>query len=311
MDFLKILKDYPVVVAEGAIIERLRREFNFELDPYIAHAGYVYDSAKKRTLKSIYKQYIDITRENGSPIILCTPTWRASEERLKQAQIFDRDVNLDCCQFLMELRNEYEKYAEKIFIGGVIGCNGDAYTPEEALNTADAENFHSYQIERLANAGVDFLIAETLPAVSEAIGIAKVMAVFNKPYMIGFVIRDNGTLLDGTPLYKAIALLDDEVEQRPVGYIVNCVHPINFKKAILNPINSSLKMERIIGLLGNTSTKSPEELEDATTLQSEEPEVWAEYMIALNREFEIKILGGCCGTNNHHIQSLVKRVTML
>ena len=70
-------------------------------------------------------------------------------------------------------------------------------------------------------------------------------------------------------------------------------------------------MERIIGLLGNTSTKSPEELEDATTLQSEEPEVWAEYMIALNREFEIKILGGCCGTNNHHIQSLVKRVTML
>ena len=26
---------------------------------------------------------------------------------------------------------------------GVIGCNGDAYMPEEALNTADSENFQA------------------------------------------------------------------------------------------------------------------------------------------------------------------------
>jgi len=172
-------------------------------------------------LKNIYKQYIEITYAKDLPIVLFTPTWRANAERIKQAQIFNRDVNLECFQFLCEIRDEYEKYAEKIFIGGLIGCKGDAYNAKEALSTADTEIFHSYQIERLISAGVNFLIAETLPAVSEALGIAKAMAVFDKPYLIGFVIRDNGTLLDGTPLHKAIALIDKEVERQPIGQYIH------------------------------------------------------------------------------------------
>lgn len=308
MDFLEVLANYPVIITEGAIIERLKREFNFELDQYIANAGYIYNPVQKEKLKNIYKQYIDITCVQDLPIVLFTPTWRASAERIKQAQLSDRDVNLDCFQFLSVIRDEYKKYGEKIFIGGLIGCKGDAYKPGEALGTAEAEVFHSYQIERLVNAGVNFLIAETLPSVSEALGIAKAMAVLDKPYLIGFVIRDNGTLLDGTSLCNAITLIDNEVERQPVGYIINCVHPITFRKAIMNPINSSLKKERLIGLLGNTSTKSPEELDDAVSLEAEEPQVWAEQMIDLINELGIKIVGGCCGTNHHHIQNLVEQI---
>ncbi|SFM27421.1 GNAT family N-acetyltransferase [Pelosinus propionicus] len=310
MDFSQALTDYPVIITEGAIIERLKRECNFELDPYVANAGYIYNPAQKQKMKNMYKQYIYATCVKSLPIVLFTPTWRASLERIRQAQILDRDVNLDCFRFLSEIRDEYEHYAEKIFIGGLIGCKGDAYNPEEALSAAEAEIFHSYQIERLICAGVNFLIAETLPSVSEALGIAKAMAVFDKPYILGFVIRDNGTLLDSTPLHKAIALIDEEVDCQPVGYVVNCVHPITFKKALTNPINSSLRIERIIGLLGNTSTKSPEELDNAVNLEFEEPQAWAEEMLNVKNEFGIKIIGGCCGTNHHHIQSLVVQLAM-
>lgn len=187
MDFSQALTTYPVIITEGAIIERLKREFNFELDPYIANAGYIYNPIQKQKLGNMYKQYIDITCAKSLPIVLFTPTWRASEERIKQARIVDKDVNLDCFQFLNDIRNEYEKYAEKNFIGGLIGCKGDAYNPKEALSTEDAKIFHSYQIERLISAGVKFLIAETLPSVYEALGIAKAMAIFDKPYLIGVI----------------------------------------------------------------------------------------------------------------------------
>ena len=308
MDFIKALEDYPIIVTEGAIIESLKREYSIELDTYIANAGLIYNSIHRELLAGIYRQYIDITYERDLPILLFTPTWRANVERIKQANIISKDINLDCFEFLAEIREKYGKYAEKIFIGGLIGCKGDAYKPEEALNTIESEEFHLYQIEHLVSAGVDFLIADTLPAISEALGLAKVMAMTNKPYVISFVIRDNGTLLDGTSITTAIKLIDSEVEPKPIGYTVNCVHPIILQKALLNPINYFLDVKRMFGLMGNTSTKSPEELDNATNLETEKPESWANQMVSLNQEFRMKIMGGCCGTNHHHIQALVNKI---
>lgn len=311
MNFREIITSLPLIITEGAVIERLKREFAIELDPHIANAGLIYNPAQRQQLKDIYKQYIDVACAAELPIMLFTPTWRASAERVAQAQLVSRNVNLDCVQFLSEIKSEYQQDTAEVFIGGLIGCKGDAYSPQEALNIEAAMEYHCCQIKQLANTGVDFLIAETLPAISEAIGIAKAMAVTGKPYIIGFVIRDNGTLLDGTPLCKAIGRIDTEVTQQPIGYVVNCVHPLTFRKAVMSPVNASLQREKIIGLMGNTSTKSPEELDEATTLQTEEPEVWAEHMIALYKNFGIKVLGGCCGTNNLHIEQLAKKICSL
>lgn len=308
MDFLTAINDSAAIVTEGAIIERLKREYGVELDPYIANAGLIYNFEHRKLLASIYKQYINITVESGLPMLLFTPTWRTNAERIKQAKIIDKDVNLDCYNFMAEIRDSCGEYAKKIYIGGLVGCKGDAYKPEEALLPAEAEEFHLYQIECLVNAGVDFLIADTIPAVSEAMGLAKVMARTHKPYIVSFIIRDNGTLLDGTPLSTAIALIDSEVEPKPIGYTVNCVHPTILKKALLHPANHCLERKRMLGLMANASAKSPEELDNAIHLEAEKPETWAKDMIALHKEVGIKIMGGCCGTNNHHIQSLVNKI---
>jgi len=308
MDFITAINDFPAIVTEGAIIERLKREYGVELDPYIANAGFIYDPRQRKLLTSIYRQYIDITCERDLPILLFTPTWRANPERIKQANILDKDVNLDCYEFMAEIRASYREYAKKIYIGGLVGCKGDAYKSDEALSSTAAAVFHLYQIKCLSSAGVDFLIADTLPAISEAMGLAKVMARTNKPYIISFVIRDNGALLDGTSLSTAIRLIDSTVEPRPIGYTVNCVHPTIFKEALLNPINSSLEGQRMLGLMANASAKSPEELDQAVQLEMEDPEFWAKDMIALHKEMGIKIMGGCCGTNHYHIKSLVNKI---
>jgi homocysteine S-methyltransferase len=308
MDFAKALSYYPVIITEGSIIERLKREYSIELDANIANAGLIYDAAHRRLLTGMYRQYIDITCERDLPILLFTPTWRANAERIRLANLAGRDVNKDCYEFLAEIRDSYGNYAEKIFIGGLIGCKGDAYKPAEALTTADAEAFHAWQIERLAGVGVDFLTADTLPAISEALGLARAMAKTGQPYLVSFVIRDNGALLDGTAIAEAIARIDGEVRPRPTGYTVNCVHPANLKSSLLHPVNSCLTANRMLGLMGNTSAKSPEELDNAAALETEEPEIWAQQMVYLNKALGIKILGGCCGTDNHHIKALVDKV---
>ncbi|MCP4628141.1 MAG: hypothetical protein GY850_32190, partial [bacterium] len=59
------------------------------------------------------------------------------------------------------------------FISG--GSSWSAYKPNEGLSVTESEKFHSWQIDELAQAGVDFLIAETLPSVEEAKGIARAM----------------------------------------------------------------------------------------------------------------------------------------
>ena len=57
-----------------------------------------------------------------------------------------------------------------------MGCRGDAYRADQALTPEEGESFHRWQAERFAGAGVDFLYAGIMPALPEAIGMAKAMA---------------------------------------------------------------------------------------------------------------------------------------
>ncbi|MBI5020062.1 MAG: homocysteine S-methyltransferase family protein [Ignavibacteriales bacterium] len=295
------------MLTEGSIIERLRREYFYELHPHILNANCIYDQVGRKILEEIYLQYIAIGKSKNIPLILFTPTWRANPERLGKSGWMLKEVNGENFRFIDSLRNEQGVYTEKILIGGLIGCKGDAYKPEEALSVDEAFHFHQTQTRALANAGVDFLFAATLPAFTEAFGIAKAMALTAIQYIISFVVYAEGTLLDGTSLKSAIEQIDKQVTPRPFGYFINCVHPTVFEEAINNSQNSSaIVRERILGLQANTSSKRPEELDGSVELISEEPEQFANSMISLNKKYGIKILGGCCGTNNKHISEMTK-----
>ena len=67
--------------------------------------------------------------------------------------------------------------------------------------------------------------------------------------------------------------------------------------------------QRIIGLLANTAALSPEELNDCASLVEEDPEVFVRSVAGLHGELGLKILGGCCGTDDRHIHCLATRLT--
>lgn len=297
------------ILGEGAVIERLRRNSDVELDPYLVNAAFIYQPATRAALESICRQYLDIGRDFGLPLLISTPTWRASRERIGAAGYSGVDVNGDNVRFLNELRSQYGHYAEQVILCGLMSCCGNAYRPGEALDVQSAQDYHAWQAQQLAAAGVDVLLAATLPAMSEATGLALALAATGKPFLISFVVRPQGTLLDGTPLHEAITTLDASVTPRPLAYMINCCHASFARAALLQPGNSSaLVRRRIVGLLANTAALSPEELDDKATLVAEDPATFGAAVAALHRDLGLKIVGGCCGTDDRHIRALAERL---
>jgi homocysteine S-methyltransferase len=309
LPFPELFEQSRCILGEGAVIERLRRNSEFELDPHIVNSAFIYNKDQRTAISEIFRQYLDIGRKYNLPLLLSTPTWRASRERIKQAGYEKMDVNADNFRHLDGMRQSYGEYADKIVICGLLSCRGNAYDQSEALTSKDAHEFHSWQANRLAEAGVDFLMAATLPALSEAIGLATALAATGKPYIISFVFRPEGTMLDGTPLKDAISKIDTEVNPKPLAFMANCTHAAIFKAAMMNDTHSSATVrKRVAGLLANTAALNPEELDDSEELVEEDPQIFGESVADLYGELGMKILGGCCGTDDRHIDNLAKRL---
>jgi len=307
--FEDIFNQTNCILGEGALIERLRRNSPFELDPFIVNSGFIYEEPKRKAIEAIYRGYLDVGARHDLPLLLSTSTWRASRQRIADAGFSDRDVNGDNFRFLDDLRKTYGDYAQKVVICGLMSCKGDAYDQNQALKTDAAYAVHTWQAGKLAAAGVDFLMAATLPALEEAVGLAKAMAETGIPYVVSFVLRPEGTLLDGTPLKDAVAAIDAEATPKPVAFMSNCTHASNFSSALMHEGNSSpLVRDRVKGLLANTAALTPEELDNADSLVEEEPAAFGRDLAALNRDLGIKVLGGCCGTDERHIGDLAARL---
>ncbi len=312
MTFCDVLRRAPVVLTEGAVIERLRRDRAVTLGPHVLNLALLYDADGRRRLTRLYRQYLDIGQAYNLPMLVLTPTWRANPERVRAAGLADCDVNADAARCMTALRSSYGPYAKHVYVGGLLGPRGDAYSAADALATDDAYAFHRPQAAALAAAGVDFLLAATLPAVGEALGMARALAACDCPYVLSFIVRPDGTCLDGTPLHEAIRRIDGKVRPPPTAYMVNCVHPTVFAAALeAARVQDAHVCERVVGLQANTSPLSPEELDGRPDLDRTAPEDFAAAMIELHGWFGLRVLGGCCGTDDRHIAALARRVAPL
>lgn len=282
---------------EASIVESLRRSEDIDLHPILVNAPLIYEETGRRALKKLYQGYIDIAVEANTPFLMCTPTWRTNQDRVIETGI-NPAINIDAVKFLRELRESQAEGKDSIRIGGMIGCKNDCYKPEEALSAQEAEKFHTWQLDQLKQGGVDFLIAETLPGVEEAVGIARAMESTGLPYFISFVISRDGLVLDGTDLDTAIRIIDTETNRQPLGFMVNCAYP-SFLCAATQPPGI---FKRLMGYMANASSLDQCDLDGAEELHQESTSEWGELMLDLNRTHGVKILGGCCGTGKDHLR---------
>ena len=303
MNFRKCIKQNEKILMEGALGERLKREYRLTFDEYIAMATLLYDKQGAQALTNLWNEYIDIARRYQLPFLAMTPTRRANYERVTctggSEQIIMDNVDL--------LRNIQKDSGIEMYVGGLMGCKGDAYTGEGDLSEKEALEFHRWQAECFHKAGADFLYAGIMPTLPEAAGMAQAMAKTGIPYIISFTIQEDGKLIDGTTIADAIQYIDAVTEKKPVCYMTNCVLPSIVKKALLQPFNqNSIVRERFLGIQANTSPLSYAQLDGSAELKCSEPEDFAKEMMTLTNIGNIKIWGGCCGTDNRHMECLAK-----
>lgn len=302
-DFASCFAGRGAILMEGALGERLKREYGLNPDESVAWASLVYSERGRDALKALWGGYIETARRYGLPFAATTPTRRANRERVASSRCGEEIIH-DNVAFLRGIR---ESCGAEMFVGGLMGCRGDAYSAEAVLPEMDAHAFHSWQAGLFADEGADFLYAGIMPALGEAKGMARAMEDTGLPYLISFMIRENGRLIDGTPIHCAIEAIDAATKRKPLCYMTNCVHPSVLLKALRAEFNrTDLVRERFCGIQANTSPLEPEELDGSACLKTSGSTELAEGIAELEELITLKIVGGCCGTDNSHMEEIAR-----
>jgi methionine synthase I (cobalamin-dependent) len=90
-------------------------------------------------------------------------------------------------------------------------------------------------------------------------------------------------------------------------HIIGCLYPAHARTALraLRAARPDL-VTRVRGLKANVSPLSPDELDKLDHLAATDYQTWARDEIACAREFDLTILGGCCGTDQRYIDALAE-----
>lgn len=300
MTFSTLLQESPLILTECAIAERLRRRTDIELHPLLFNTVLIYEEIGRQRLEEIYFSYLSIAQNANLPMLLCAPTWRVNQNTIEEANA-PVGINRDAVAFMQNFRKRHGDDSSKVVVGALLAPKNDCYLPQQALNRQAAYEYHAWQVAELACVDTEVLIAQTMPAVGEALGMAQRLAESGKAYIISFVINRYGRVLDGTPLVQAMDEIDQNVSLRPSGYMVNCVYP-TFLQA---QSQSSKFFQRLIGIQANSSSKDHDQLDGSDILLQDSLSDWGKYMLELHQQYGVKILGGCCGTNDKYLQYLV------
>ena len=141
--------------------------------------------------------------------------------------------------------------------------------------------------------------AMTLTHSAEAIGIAQATQEIDVPVAIAFTLETDGCLPSGQALSDAISEVDEATDTGPIYYMINCAHPDHFRDVL--DTNASW-ISRISGIRSNASRMSHAELDEAEVLDDGDPvelgQLTADLLDLLPN---IRVIGGCCGTDHRHV----------
>lgn len=249
----------------------------------------------RRALRKYYAPYLELARLRGVQLVLDTPTWRASSacgDRLGWSASRLTAVNRAGVELLEGLRDPRRPFT----ISGCIGPRTDGAPGEPDMDASESEEYHGVQIATFAATSADLVTALTLTSADEAIGIVRAAAVAEIPVVVSLTVDPSGRLADGQGLHDAIAQIDAETASGAASFMLNCAHPTHVANALERP---GPWLERIGGLRANASAG-----DDAP---GDAPRTFAACCEALAPRLPaVTVLGGCCGTDDRHVDALLE-----
>ncbi len=260
-------------------------------------------------LTDYFSAYAEIARRHRTALLIDSPTWRANPDWGAQLGLDQRaldDINRRGIELIQSIRDDHETEESPIIAAGCLGPRGDGYVASSAMTPEESESYHSHQIRALADAGADQVSAMTMNYTDEAIGVVRAAEKAELPAMISFTVETNGALPDGEKLGEAIERCDAETGSYASCYMINCAHPTHFADVIEAGGNW---LSRIRGVRANASKMSHEELDEAEELDEGNPtELGSDISRLLTAAPGLNIFGGCCGTDERHVDAIAQQV---
>jgi S-methylmethionine-dependent homocysteine/selenocysteine methylase len=291
-------------LTEGGIETTLVFHKGIDL-PEFASFPLLENEAGRKMLGDCVRPYFELARKHGVGMINETLTWRASRDWAQKLGISSADLERltrTAVDEVVTFRKEYESNGNPVVISGCIGPRGDAYNPDRMLGIEEAERYHAEQIGVFRDTEVDLVTAATLTHVEEAIGITRAAGAAGLPVVISFTVETDGRLPNGIPLGEAIDAVDQDEGPSPAYYMINCAHPTHFA-SVLEP--GASWTERIRCVRANSSALSHAELDESTEIDEGDPaELGQQHREILKTLTNVNILGGCCGTDERHVDAI-------
>jgi S-methylmethionine-dependent homocysteine/selenocysteine methylase len=298
--------DGDLFVTDGGIETTLIFHDGLDL-PLFAAFPLLRDDEGTDTLRRYFEPYVRLAAEKETGFVLESPTWRASPRWAGELGISNEELdglNHKAIELMEEIRELYESPEIPIVISGCIGPQDDAYNPQGLLTADEAEAYHSTQIATFADTAADMVTAITMTYSDEAIGVAKAAKAAGMPAAIHFTVETDGRLPSEEALGDAIAAVVEATDDGPAYFGINCAHPTHFDEILES---AGEWRERIRSLRANASTKSHAELDEATELDAGDPDdLGARYARLRELLPNMNVVGGCCGTDQRHVEAIAE-----
>lgn len=294
-------------LAEGGFETEILYKHGFDL-PHFATFPLLHDKHAVAVIREIYIRVLCVCAEFDLVPILGSFDYRASADwgaLLGYSQgALDEAIHQGIA-FLRQLAREHQADVPHTMVAGYIGPRGDAYKLNQTITAAEAQDYHTPQLEALAKAGADFAWAMTFSSVEEAIGVTRAARNVGMPLALSFTLDRTSKLASGHALGDAIALVDRETFGGPEFFAINCSHPIEFAPALAD----EAWIRRVRSIRPNASKMEKIALCKLGYLEEGDPVDLGRRMGDVTHSYpHIDILGGCCGTCDNHLRHIVKNV---
>jgi betaine-homocysteine S-methyltransferase len=291
----------PVICAEGYLFELERRG-------YVQAGAYVPEVVldHPEVVTELHREFVHA----GSDVV---PAFTYYAHREKMRVVGKEHLLEELNRTALELAKEVAAESGGLAAGDI--CNTNVFADDKASREAARAMFEE-QVAWAAEAGVDFVIAETLSYAEEALAALKAIKDAGLPAVVTLAVHQHPVTREGWTLAEAARRLE-EAGADVVG--LNCMRGPATILPLLEEIRQAVTChvaalpvpyrthEREPTFQSLRDPASPDEMAFPTAL---DPFTSTRYEIAdfarAARETGVGYIGLCCGGAPHHIRSLAE-----
>jgi S-methylmethionine-dependent homocysteine/selenocysteine methylase len=263
-------------------------------------------------VRNMYRRYFEVAAKNNTGLVIEGHDYRASPDWARKlgiplenlAEIQHRIIN-----FLTDLKTEFDGKVSDVVITGGVGPRGDAYGTGGNISEAEAEDYHSVQLSTLKDTDADMAVALTFNNIPEAVGIVRAATKIGIPIGISLTLNTESRLSSGPSLKEAIEAIDEHTDGGAAWYGTNCSHPLEFEPAISDEGSWQQRLRLIrpnAAKMDKLSLCTLGHLEDGDPI-----ELGIQMGDVASRFPAVDIIGGCCGTDERHLNEIAKNVNSI